>query len=391
MPPTFKVTANPNLQIVTEQQIFHLLDHLRPTADGADQIPSWFLRLLAPIICGWIVWLVNLSLCRSWVPSQWKQAIIRPVPKTKAPQQPSEYRPISVLPVLSRMVERLVVNNYIYPALLQQPMSSSIEDQFAFRPTGSTTAAVSDLLQQITNLLKDNEYVVLVSMDFSRAFDTVRHDILMQKILPMDIPDNIFNWLINYFAGRCHATKLWDIISMIAFINASIVQGSVVGPASYVIVASDLKPIHRNNKMMKYADDTYLLVASRYINTDQEEFDNISQWAERNNLKLNASKTKELIIFRRRSKALGPKDPIVKGAERVTTMRVLGVIIKSKLSMSDHLAHLLSSSASSIHALRMLRAHGLREQQMHVVATMTTLASLMYASPSWWDTPPPTT
>src|SRR6218665_2958998 len=125
---------------------------------------------------------------------------------------------------------------------------------------------------------------------------------------------------------------------MIAFINASIVQGSVVGPASYVIVASDLKPIHRNNKMMKYADDTYLLVASRYV----------------------------------------------KGAERVTTMRVLGVFINSKLSMSDHLDHLLASCASSIHALRMLRAHGLREQQMHVVATMTTLASLMYASPSWW-------
>src|SRR6218665_1362773 len=138
------------------------------------------------------------------------------------------------------------------------------------------------------------------------------YDTLMQKILPMDIPDHIFNWLVNYFAGRCHATKLWDIISMNAFINASIVQGSVVGPASYVVVASDLKPIHRNNKMMKYANDTYLLVASRYINTAQEEFDNISQWAERNNLKLSASKTKELIVFRRRSKALGPKDPIVR-------------------------------------------------------------------------------
>src|SRR6218665_69458 len=171
---------------------------------------------------------------------------------------------------------------------------------------------------------------------------------------------------------------------MIAFINASIVQGSVVGPGSYVIVASDLKPIHRNNKMMKYVDDTYLLVASRYTNTAQEEFDNISQWAERNNLKLNASKTKELIVFRRRSKALGPKDPFVREAERVTTMRVLGVIINSKLSMSDHLDHLLASCALSIHALRMVRAHGLRVQLMHVVATMTTLASLMYASPSWW-------
>ena len=94
-------------------------------------------------------------------------------------------------------------------------------------------------------------------MDFSRAFDTVRHSTLMQKILPMYISDNIFNWLVNYFADRGHVTKLWDIISQIAFINASIVQGSVIGPTSYVIVATGLRPIHvhQHNEMMKYPDD----------------------------------------------------------------------------------------------------------------------------------------
>ena len=116
-------------------------------------------------------------------------------------------------------------------------------------------------------------YVVLISMDFSRAFDTVRHSTLMQKILPMDIPDSIFNWLVNYFADRVHVTKLWDIISRVALINANIVlQGSVIGPTSYVIVASGLRPKHQHNKMMKYADDTYLMVGSRHISTAQEEF-----------------------------------------------------------------------------------------------------------------------
>ena len=85
---------------------------------------------------------------------------------------------------------------------------------------------------------------------------------------------------------------------------------------------------------MKYADDTYLLVASRHINTAQEKFD-ISQWAERNNLKLNSPKTKGLIVFRRRSEALGPSDPIVRGAERVTTMRGLGVINDHQLQTVD--------------------------------------------------------
>src|SRR6218665_2953846 len=73
-----------------------------------------------------------------------------------------------------------------------------------------------------------------------------------------------------------------------------------------------------------------------------------------------------------------------RGAERVATMRVLGVVVNSKLTMKDHLDHRLSSCASSIYALRMLRVHGLQDKQIHVVASMTTLASMLYSSPTWW-------
>src|SRR6218665_2662866 len=173
-------------------------------------------------------------------------------------------------------------HNFMYPALQLHvpPTSASIGDQYAFRPTGSTTAAVIDLFQNLSNLLKDNDYVVLISIDFSRAFFTARNSTLMQKILPMDIRDNIIIQLArNYFADLGHVTKLWDIISQVAFINASIDQGSVIGPTSYVIVASGLRPIHQYNKMMKYADDTYLIVGSRHISTANEEFENISRWA----------------------------------------------------------------------------------------------------------------
>ena len=203
--------VNPKSLIVPETQVFHLLDHLQPTAEGADQLPTWFLRLLVPVISGWLAQLINRSLCESLVPSQWKLAIIKPASKVKSPQQVSDYRPISVLPVLSRIVERIVVHNYLYPALQQQPISASIDDQYAFIPTGATTSALIDLLQQITNLLKNNEYVALISMDFSRAFDIVRHSTLMQKMLPMDIPDHIFNWLVNYFEGRGHRTRTFEV------------------------------------------------------------------------------------------------------------------------------------------------------------------------------------
>src|SRR6218665_2751831 len=83
---------------------------------------------------------------------------------------------------------------------------------------------------------------------------------LVQKLQLLDLPDHVFKWLVDYFEERGHATRLGDAISLVAGINASIIQFSVVGPPSYVIVASDLHPKHQRNAMTKYADDTCLMI-----------------------------------------------------------------------------------------------------------------------------------
>ena len=167
------------------------------------------------------------------------------------------------------------MTNYIYPAISAPPMVNLVADQFAFRPTGSTTAALIDLLHNITVLLQHNEYVALFSVDFTKAFDSVKHMTLVQKLQLLDLPDHVFNWLVDYFEGRGHATRLGDAISLVAGINASIIQGSVVGPPSYVIVASDLHPKHQRNAITKYADDTYLMIGSSNIHTPVQNFGNI--------------------------------------------------------------------------------------------------------------------
>src|SRR6218665_1666619 len=91
----------------------------------------------------------------------------------------------------------------------------------------------------------------------------------------LDLPDNIYNWIANYFEQCGHLTKIYDIISVIAFINASIIQGSVIGPPSYVVAASDLHAKSPRNSLMKYADDSYLLVGSSNICSVYEEFAHI--------------------------------------------------------------------------------------------------------------------
>src|SRR6218665_4212029 len=121
----------------------------------------------------------------------------------------------------------MVVSTYLYAALMKPPVVAEIAGQFAFRPTGSTRAALIDLLQQLTLMLEKNDYV---STDFTKAFDSVRHSTLMHKMAVIDVPDNIYNWIANYFEQRGHVSKIHDIISAITFINPNIIQGSVIGP-----------------------------------------------------------------------------------------------------------------------------------------------------------------
>jgi len=101
-------------------------------------------------------------------------------------------------------------------------------DQFAFRPTGSTTAALIWILYTITQLLSQHDYVTVLALDFSKTFDSVRHSTLFNKLVRLYIPDHVYNWLVEYFQGHSHCTKYENNTSALADISASIIQGSAI-------------------------------------------------------------------------------------------------------------------------------------------------------------------
>ena len=135
------------------------------------------------------------------------------------------------------------------------------------------------------------------------------------------------------------------------------------------VEASDLRTLYSSNMRMKYADDSYLLFGWNHIATASEEFKHIIIWARKNNLRLNPSKTKELIVFKSRIRhVLPPASPIISGTERVSSLRVLGVVISSDLGSSANRDQVLSFCASSMYSLRVLRSHALQPQMLHEVA-----------------------
>ena len=182
--------------------------------------------------------------------------------------------------------------------MLNSPVPSPhrFDDQYAFRKTGSTTAAIIKFFTTITAALRDNEFVRVISLDFSKAFDTVRHQTLMNKLSVLPVPDNVYNWIANFIDNRSHCTLMNREKSSEQQIQASVVQGSAIGPALFICNASDLHEITPGNNLDKYADDTWIVISSKNSDSSAAELENIANWAVENNQKLNKSKSVEIIF-----------------------------------------------------------------------------------------------
>ena len=127
----------------------------------------------------------NLSFQTGIIPHQWKIANIVPIPKIPNPSSLTDFRPISLTPIISRLLERTVVKTNLYPLFFNPTLAPLFSDQYAFRPFGSTDAAIISIIHHITSLLSDNSYVRLIALDFSKAFDTVKHSCILSQNYPL--------------------------------------------------------------------------------------------------------------------------------------------------------------------------------------------------------------
>jgi len=171
------------LILTGEYEVFKLLNSVKKTSPGHDSIPYWVFKHCAMELTPVVTVLFNTILQTGTPPSSWKTALVTPVPKTAGVKTFSDLRPISVTPILSRLVEKLVVRKYIIPAL----PADLIADQFAYRPTGSTTSALISLIHSVTQKLESCTYDRCLLVDYVKAFDIINHPILFRKILTLSI------------------------------------------------------------------------------------------------------------------------------------------------------------------------------------------------------------
>ena len=189
-------------------------------------------------------------------------------------------------------------------------------------------AALTTILSHVTDLLEKHPHVFVISFDYSKAFDTLSHSSVATKLAFLDIPSTIYNWILQFLSNSSHRTRFQGETSQLANITASVVQGSVLGPTLFNLNSCDLVPLSDLNRYFKYADDAYLIVPYTNASTIPPEIDHYSSWAANCNLKLNPSKTSE-IVFSRKRLLPPPPNP---GVTRTENLKILGLTVDNKMT-----------------------------------------------------------
>jgi hypothetical protein len=252
-------------------------------ATGPDGIPARVLKECASVIYKPLSSLFSLSLKAGIVPLDWKLANVVPIYKSDGKSDPNNYRPISLLSIISKVMES-IINDYLRKHLFGSSLIS--QHQYGFRPKHSTLDLLTSTTQGWENALDKGSEVGIIALDISRAFDRVWHKGLLTKLMSLGIGGQLYRWLRDFLSGRSIRVVLNGQVSSTAKINAGVPQGSILGPTLFLVFINDLSNVVQSQIDM-FADDTTLSAVSSsrsrlsIYQSLQSDLDNISLWAEK--------------------------------------------------------------------------------------------------------------
>ena len=263
---------------VSEDQVLGYIQHIPKDKSTNDIIPLKVYRCMVPKIIKPFTHIVNLSLKSGIMPDICKIAMVTPIYKTGDKEDPGNYRPISILPILGKTIEFFVnqqLTNYIENnGILSQ-------HQYGFRKNYSTTFLMLDLFDKIYMAKNNSLKPGIIFLDIKKAFDTVKHNILLEKLKHYGIGGTVLKWLKSFLDNRWQQTKIGNLISNHSAIKCGVPQGSILGPLLFSIFINDITQACKFSTPFLFADDGALyfndIQRGRYYNI-MEEVKNIYRW-----------------------------------------------------------------------------------------------------------------
>ena len=321
---------------------------------------------MAQFIASPLTVIINAFISKSTFPKAWKVARVTPIPKnSNNPISASDLRPISILPVLSKVYEKLIqhqVISYIDAYALYKNNISG------FRKGHSATTVLLGIKDDIKHAMKRGEVTLMIMADYSKAFDTIKFRTVLSKLNDLGFSKDYLKWTVNYLTGRKHFVQVDDKKSNCCDVSFGVTQGSIMGPLIFNLYVADLPSCIPDASCHQYADDTTIYRHCKpadipsVLSDMSESMHDVESWSKNANLVLNPSKTKALLLSTSQlakvhqleniSMQISINDVTI---EHVSSAKLLGTYLDRHLNWEENVKNTASSCYATLASLKRLK------------------------------------
>ena len=372
---------SPDSFLTTPAEVFDVLSDLKPgKAPGLDELPPKLLSLCARGISGSLCTLFNRSFSEGCVPSAWKEALVVPVYKAGPRSCPSNYRPIALLSIVSKAMEKIVLKRlsaFLGPLLTPK--------QSGFRRGDGTAPQLMRLVQEWSSALDSAHLVGAVFFDLKKAFDRVCLPGLVLKLKAAGLQGKALAWCTSFLNGRCQRVRVGSAISSAEHLHAGVPQGAILSPLFFSLYINDIvKSAYAEFNL--FADDTSVYITAKSAATLQERLqgvlDKVTCWLRQWGISINPTKSALVAFTRKRDLPLLDIKLDGNVLAQSSTHKHLGLVLNRKLTWSDHINFIRGKAAKKLGLLRRIRRRlpPLVVRTLYVTCVRPTLE---YASGAW--------
>lgn len=341
------------------EEVRSLVKSLKDKSSGSDNMQPKVLKACHNIIALPLSTIINQCILSGVFPNELKVARIIPIYKGKGDSQELvNYRPISLLNCISKIFEKIIFKRLVSFADKYKILD---DNQYGFRSKRSTNTAIISTVNRITQALENNEYVAGIFLDFSKAFDTINHQILLKKLEHYGIRGLSLELIRNYLSNRLQYVSYNGSDSCFGRITCGIPQGSILGPLFFLFYINDIFNVSEILRLTLFADDTSALVTSSKLDSLETNanaaLNDLYIWLNANKLCLNVEKS-NYMLFKRGNKDLkqGVKLRINNiDLKCVQETKFLGIVINSSLTWKSHVNYCKSKVSKCVGILKLAR------------------------------------
>ena len=384
-----RIESNFEFRLVDSHNIKQIIKGIKTSrSNGHDGISSELLKLISNDIADSITLIINQSLKSGIFPNQLKIAKVTPIYKKDDKKIITNYRPISVLPVVSKVFET-VIHEQLSDYFLSNNLFSA--QQYGFRKNSSAELAALELIDRLLAQLKNHKIPINFYIDLTKAFDSLNHDILLDKLSYYGVNGTAKTLLKSYLSDRKQYVKIDEVKSSIQSIKTGVPQGSIVGPLLFNIFINDIIKSSKKFNFILYADDTTLnSTVDNFGNTTDEiqssiisELQTICKWLDLNKLCLNVNKSK-FMLFHMPQRVTPLLHFELNGSpiEYIQEFNFLGLTLDSSLSFKFHLTKIGNKISRVIGLLHKLK-HIFPSYILRMIYNSLILPHMNYSLLAW--------